>query len=54
MTLQSACMAGLFLLCVISAIDWVRQGEYMEGLAFALFGCGDLALAWVLRHGANL
>lgn len=54
MTLQSALMAGIFLLCMISAIDWLRQGEYADAIAFACFGFGDLALAYAFKTGASL
>lgn len=45
MTVQTALMTIIFLVCVISAIDWWIAGDEATGWAFFFFGCGDACLA---------
>lgn len=53
MNMQSGLMFVLFIVCVISALDWLSRGEYADAIAFTCFGCGDLALAWAFWNGSS-
>lgn len=50
MTTQTVLMLMIFVVCVLSALDWWLHAEYATGWAFFFFGCGDACLAVEFMH----